>query len=219
MVGRGRAHQALPLESRGALDILLTPRPQLSKDRNRYVYYPGLRRGPGIRVAQHPQPLVHDRGRAGGRPGRRERRALRSGARFGGHALYLKDGTLKYVYNWVGEFEQMIESSEPIPTGHVVVSATFEKEGDAMPTEGTLTLHIRDQAVGSARIKTQPGKFSLTGEGLNVGKDGGEPVTDDYPGTSPWALTGATAKRAIVDVSGEPFVDLAKEAVAIFARE
>ena len=51
-----------------------------------------------------------------------------------------------------------------------------------MPTEGTLTLHIRDQAVGSARIKTQPGKFSLTGEGLNVGKDGGEPVTDDYPG-------------------------------------
>ena len=88
-----------------------------------------------------------------------------------------------------------------------------------MPTEGTLTLHIREQAVGSARIKTQPGKFSLAGEGLNVGKDGGEPVTDDYPGSYPWPLTGAKVTKAIVDVSGEPFVDLAKEAVAIFARE
>jgi arylsulfatase A-like enzyme len=213
------AHQALPLESRGALEILLTPRPQLSKDRNQYVYYPGCAEvpesvSPNIRNRSYTiaVELEVDQADAGGV-------LFAQGARFGGHALYLKDGKLKYVYNWVGELEQMIESSAPLPTGHVVVSATFDKEGDAMPTEGTLTLHIRDQAVGSARIKTQPGKFSLTGEGLNVGKDGGEPVTDDYPGSSPWALTGARVTKAVVDVSGEPFVDLAKEAVAIFARE
>ena len=51
-----------------------------------------------------------------------------------------------------------------------------------MPTEGTLTLYIDDEKVGEGKIKTQPGKFSLAGEGLNVGKDGAEPVTDDYPG-------------------------------------
>jgi arylsulfatase len=28
------------------------------------------------------------------------------GARFGGHALYLEDGRLKYVYSWVGMFDQ-----------------------------------------------------------------------------------------------------------------
>ena len=104
------------------------------------------------------------------------------GARFGGHALYVKDGKLKYVYNWVGEFEQIVESTTPVPTGECVLSASFEKEGDAMPTEGTLTLYIDDEKVGEAKIKTQPGKFSLAGEGLNVGKEGGEPVTDDYPG-------------------------------------
>ena len=39
------------------------------------------------------------------------------GARFGGHALYIKDRKLKYVYNFVGDVEQIIESAEPLPTG------------------------------------------------------------------------------------------------------
>ena len=34
-------YQALPLENRNALEILTTERPQLSKPRNRYIYYPG----------------------------------------------------------------------------------------------------------------------------------------------------------------------------------
>jgi hypothetical protein len=73
--------------------------------------------------------------------------------------------------------------------------------------------------VGEARIKTQPGKFSIAGEGLNIGKDTAEPVSDDYPGESPWPFVGGTIERAFVDVSGEPFVDLASEAAAAFARD
>jgi arylsulfatase len=88
-----------------------------------------------------------------------------------------------------------------------------------MPAEGTLTLHIGGEAVGEGRIKTQPGKFSVAGEGLNIGRDGGEPVTDDYPGDTPWAFVGGTIHKAIIDVSGEPFVDLAREAAAAFARD
>ena len=88
-----------------------------------------------------------------------------------------------------------------------------------MPAEGTLTLHIGDRAIGEGTIKTQPGKFSLAGEGLNLGKDGGEPVTDDYPGDAPWAFVGGTIHKAAVDVSGEAFVDLAAEAKAAFARD
>jgi hypothetical protein len=66
--------------------------------------------------------------------------------------------------------------------------------------------------VGRGHIKTQPGKFSIAGEGLNVGKDGAEAVSDDYPGQAPWPFTGGTIRRATVDVSGQPFVDLAAEA-------
>jgi arylsulfatase len=39
------------------------------------------------------------------------------GSRFGGHALYIKDDRLHYVYNWVGSIEQKIVASKDVPTG------------------------------------------------------------------------------------------------------
>ena len=59
----------------------------------------------------------------------------------------------------------------------------------------------------------------LAGEGLNVGKEGAEPVTDDYPGSYPWAFVGGTIHHASVDVAGDPWVDLEKEVIAAFARD
>jgi arylsulfatase len=44
-------------------------------------------------------------------------------------------------------------------------------------------------------------------------------VTDDYPGPAPWSFTGGTIHRAVVDVSGQPFVDLAAEARMAFMRD
>jgi arylsulfatase len=212
-------YQAFPLENRNAVEILTTERPQLAKPRDRYVYYPG-----GSEIPESVAPNIRNRSytlaveatidteEAGGV-------LFAQGARFGGHALYVKDRKLKYVYNFVGLEEQIVESDEAIPTGRHVFSASFEREGNSMPTEGTLTLHIGQDKVGEDRIKTQPGKFSLAGEGLNVGKDGGEPVTDDYPGEAPWAFAGGTIHKAAVDVSGESFVDLAREAAAAYARD
>ena len=212
-------YQALPLESRDALTILGTERPQLSKPRTRYVYYPG-----GAEVPESVAPNIRNRSytiaaevnvdttQASGI-------LFSQGSRFGGHALYVKAGKLKYVYNWVGELIQVIESAEPVPTGHVVLSATFEKEGTSFPTEGQLSLHIREQKVGEGTIRTQPGKFGLGGGGLVVGRSGAEPITDDYPGERPWAFVGGTIRRILIDVSGESFVDLASEARAAFARQ
>lgn len=212
-------YQGLPLESRDALAILGVERPQLAKPRSRYIYYPGCGEVPesvAVSVRNRSYTIAAEldvtSAHANGV-------LFAQGARFGGHALYVKDGILKYVYNFAGMFEQVVEATEPLPLGHVWVSASFDKEGDGMPTEGTLTLHIRDADVGSARIKTQPGKFSLAGEGLNVGRDGGEAVTDDFPGSSPWAFTGGTIAQVAVDVSGDQFIDLAREAQAMFARE
>ena len=53
------------------------------------------------------------------------------------------------------------------------------------------------------------------GEGLNVGRDPGEPVTDDYAGAHPYPFTGGTIKEAVVDVSGEQYVDFELEALAM----
>jgi hypothetical protein len=73
--------------------------------------------------------------------------------------------------------------------------------------------------VGEGRIRTQPGKFSLAGDGLCVGRDSSDPVTNDYPGAAPRSFTGGTINRVAIDVSGEPYVDLEREAVAMMARE
>jgi arylsulfatase len=198
---------------------LTTERPQLAKDRSRYVYYPHAAEipesvAPNFRNRSYSIAVEADIDSADAAGV-----LFAQGSRFGGHALYIKDGLLKYVYNFVGQFEQIVVSTEQIQSGHAVFSASFEREGDGMPAEGTLTLHIGDREVGSGKIKTQPGKFSIAGEGLNVGKDGGEAVTDDYPGSSPWAFTGGTVGRCVIDVSGTPFVDLAQEAAMAFSRD
>ncbi|MBO0729840.1 MAG: arylsulfatase [Acidimicrobiaceae bacterium] len=212
-------YQGLPLNDKSMEELLVEDRPQVAPARDRYIYYPDAAEAPesaavnirnrsySISVEAH----IDSEDAAGV--------LFSHGARFGGHALYLKDRTLKYVYNFVGSKAQTIEGSRPIPTGDVVLSAAFTKVGDTMPTSGTLALYINDEKVGEGQIATQPGWFSLAGEGLNVGKDPASPVTDDYPGTSPYPLIGGTIKQAVVDVSGQPFVDLETEAVAVLARE
>ena len=141
------------------------------------------------------------------------------GSRFGGHALYVTGGKLKYVYNWLGVNVQTVEADEPIPTGHVYLSASFDRENTELPAQGTLSVYIRDEKVGEQAIMTQPGKFGLGGGGLMIGRSGPEQITDDYAGEAPWAFVGGSIKRVLIDVSGEPFSDLAQEARAAFAQQ
>jgi arylsulfatase A-like enzyme len=213
-------YNGLPLTDMLAVEVLADPtRPQVAPPRDRYVYYPDTAEVPetaSVNIRNRSYSIAVevevDSEDAGGV-------LFSHGARFGGHALYVKDRKLKYVYNFVGSKEQVVESSKEIPTGNVILGATFVREGDSMPTTGTLSLFIDDEKVGEGTIMTQPGNFSLVGEGLNVGKDPAEPVTRDYPGSSPYAFTGGTIKQAIVDVSGEQYVDLEKEALALMKRE
>jgi arylsulfatase len=101
----------------------------------------------------------------------------------------------------------------------MLLSAAFVRENNVLPAAGTLSLYINDEKVGEGKIITQPGNFSLVGEGLNVGIDPGVPVTGDYAGTAPYKYTGGKIFRVIVDVSGEPYVDFEMEAQKAFARD
>ena len=67
--------------------------------------------------------------------------------------------------------------------------------------------HSSDSPLGSVRA------------GEVASFEGGEAITDDYPGAMPWIFTGGTIKRVAVDISGEPCVDLEREAVAMLSRE
>ena len=117
----------------------------MAKPRDRYIYYPDCRRGARIGSGQHPQPLAtRSRPRWTSTTPEAAGVLFSHGARFGGHSLYVKDGKLKYVYNFVGEQEQMIDSAEPTPTGKVLLSAAFVRENNELPTLGNAdALHQR----------------------------------------------------------------------------
>jgi hypothetical protein len=216
------ANRAFPLDDRSAFEIFMTPRPLLSPPRDRYIYYPGLADVPESQAVN-----IRNRSYTIGvqidipAPGA-QGVLFAHGARFGGHALYVKDNRLHYVYSFVGSFEQKVVADTDLPTGeNLILSASFDKDGEDPPgvATGILSLYHGDKKVGEARIKTQPGKFVIGGEGLCVGRDSGAGVTDDYPGVLPWPFTGGTIKRVAVDVSGDPYIDLEREAQAMLMRE
>jgi arylsulfatase A-like enzyme len=213
----GKYH-GLPLLEVTAVEALAAPRPQPSKPRQRYIYYPDC--------AEVPESVaVNIRGRSYNiavevdiQKEEAEGVLFAHGGRFGGHTLYIKDGKLNYVYNWLGEKQQKLTSSTNIPTGKCILGVRFRKEGqEGTSAAGMAALYINNEKVAEAKIQTQPGNFSLTGEGLNVGQDGGQPVSGDYE--SPFEFKGGVIKQVTVDVSGEPFRDLEKELQGMLARD
>ncbi|HKA82505.1 MAG TPA: arylsulfatase, partial [Acidimicrobiales bacterium] len=144
----GKYH-GLPLLDRTAVEVLADPsRPQVAPPRDRYVYYPDAAEVPesaAVNIRNRSYTIavgvdVESEDAAGV--------LFSHGARFGGHALYVKDRKLRYVYNFVGTNVQTVESTKEIPTGEAVLSAEFVKESDGLPTTGTLSLFINDEKVG-----------------------------------------------------------------------
>ena len=214
------ANSAFPLDDRSAVEIVTTPRPQLTAPRNRYRYYPDT-------AAVPEQQAVNTRNRsftigalvdipAPGAQGV----LFAQGSRFGGHTLYIRDNRLCYVNNFVGMLEQRIVGDTDLPTGkNLILSAEFVKDGEERPgtATGVLSLYVGDKKVGEGHIKTQPGIFGV-GSGVTVGRSA-RAVTSDFPGQRPWRFSGGTLKFVAVDVSGEPYVDLERQAEAMLMQE
>jgi arylsulfatase A-like enzyme len=209
----------LPLDDRSPREQLTKERPQPGAPRDRYVYYPGTAEIPES-VAVNVRRRSFTIAAAVELTERAEGVLYVQGGIAGGHALFIQDGRLHYVYNWLGERLQEISSADPLAPGRHVLSAEFQKTGEDEATKsatGTLTLYVDEEAVGSNAIMTQPGNFSLTGDGLTVGRDSGSPVTSSY--RPPNAFSGGTIERVVVDVSGDSYIDHEKEVVAWLARD
>lgn len=112
------------------------------------------------------------------------------GGRFGGYSFYMKDQKLYYTYNFVGDYIETLESSEPVPEGKVTVSFQFE----LMPlgpdyTRGMGSLFINGKKVAEKMIAvTNPGPFGFL-DSFDIGSDTVTPVAPDLYG-SPYAFTG-----------------------------
>ncbi|MBD8487345.1 hypothetical protein IFO69_01155 [Echinicola sp. CAU 1574] len=73
-----------------------------------------------------------------------------------------------------------------------------------------MKLYIDEDVVDEGPMKTQPAKFTLSGDGLCVGYDSGDAVSSQYE--SPGTFKGGTIGGVGVTVEGKAYVDLEAEA-------
>jgi arylsulfatase len=92
-----------------------------------------------------------------------------------------------------------------------------EKAGPHHESLGKARLYVNDKVVAEGPMKTQPGKFTLSGDGLCVGYDSGDAVSKEYK--SPGTFKGGTIFGVGVTVEKKQYKDLEKEAEAAFNRD
>jgi hypothetical protein len=150
---------------------------------------------------------------------------LSQGGDAGGYTLYMKDGRLRFLYNYVG-----LDRRGPRPLrsvgrerradgGRHVLRYEFEPTGapdiqNGKGTPGRGELYIDGKLVGASDFPhTTPLFFEL--EGLSCGFDFGAPAAEYDP---PFPFTG-TIRQVSVDLAGELISDDEAELRLLMARQ
>jgi arylsulfatase len=103
---------------------------------------------------------------------------IAQGGRFGGWALYVKDGVAAYDYNFLGMQRFTVSSSSKLTPGKHTIKFDFAYDGGGLGKGGMGTLYIDGKKVGEGRIEhTQAGIFSAD-ETADIGIDLAAPVVE-----------------------------------------
>lgn len=105
---------------------------------------------------------------------------LCQGGRFAGWSLYMKDGRVSFVHNWVDKDYYTITAPEVLPVGKATIRFEFDYDGGEPGSGGKGTISVNGKNVAEGRIeKTVPFLFSAD-ETVDVGMDNATPVTKEY---------------------------------------
>jgi arylsulfatase len=207
----------LPLDDRSARELLTVERPSEEAVRERYLYYPGTSpvpegvavntRGRSYKILANVE--ITDANCSGV--------IFAHGSRFGGHAMFIKDKKLHYVYNFLGIKPEQQFVSQELKPGKCTLGMEFirEKGGKYGESRGTTKLYVNDKVVAEGPMKTQPGKFTLSGDGLCIGRDSGDAVSQGYK--TPGTFKGGTIEVVGVTVEKTQYLDLEKMAQVAMA--
>ena len=208
----------LPLDDRGALEVLGMERPSEEPPRERYIYYPDTApvpegvaaniRGRSYKIIADVE--ITDPDAAGV--------IFEMGSRFGGHVMFIKDGKFHYVYNFLGIQPEQVFVSPPLEPGKYALGMEFirEKAGPYQESIGTTKLYVNDQVVAEGPMRTQTGKFGLGG-GQRVGYQAGDAVSGLY--RTPGEFHGGEILGVGITTEKAQYLDLEKEAQRAFMRD
>jgi len=212
-------YDVMPVDGSG-LARMIAEKPLVAAPRDRYVYMPGTQSVPffaGPRILNRPHSItadveIPDTGAEGV--------LLCQGSAAGGYSLFIKEGRLHYVHNYVGRRLHRVTSPEPVPPGPHELRFEFEPTGKpdlahGRGAPGRLQLYVDGELVAQQQAPvTTP--FTLNPGATTCGANPGSPVTPDYP--SPFRFTG-TLNKVVVDVSGELTKDSESEMRMAMARQ
>ncbi len=197
------------------------PRPQITADRSRYIYFPGTQSIPAsvavsVLNRSHVIAAMVDIPKDGA-----EGVLLAHGGSYGGYSLFVQDNKLHYIHNYAGIEEMHLVSSEDVPKGRAVLSYQFEVTGkpdieNGKGTPGIGKLFINKKMVCKQELPVTMPILMALGEGLTCGYDSATAASHLYK--NPFAFTGVI-HRVIVDVSGERIEDHEAEIQAALARQ
>ena len=212
-------YDVMPIDGSGLLRMM-GEKPLVALPRDRYVYFPNTQSVPFFaapRLLNRPHSITADVDipESGA-----EGVLLCQGTAAGGYSLFVKDGTLHYVHNYVARDVFRVASDQPVTPGKHELRFEFEPTGDmdllqGHGAPGRFQLYIDGALVGDTDVPyTTPIAFNPGA--LTCGANPGSPITDDYPG--PFRFTG-TLHSVTVDVSGELITDDEAEMKLHLARQ
>jgi len=175
-------HNVLPLDDRTfeRFNAAIAGRPDLMGDRTSLTLYEGMagiteNTFINVKNRSHTITAEVEIPQGGG-----EGVILCQGGRFAGWSLYMKEGKVSYVHNWMDKEYYTISSPESLPAGEATIHYEFAYDGGDAGSGGTGTISVNGKKVAEGRIeKTVPFLFSAD-ETADVGLDNATPVTQDY---------------------------------------
>lgn len=141
------------------------------------------------------------------------------GSRFGGYTLFVKDGKLNFVYNFLGiPPEQKLSCNAPKKGKHII-GVEFNKEsiGKNLEAHGQMKLFVDAKEMAGGAFRTQTGHYALCGEGLCIGYDSGDAVSKEYK--PKFEFTGGEIIKVIYNIGADKYVNLERQFDARMARD
>jgi arylsulfatase A-like enzyme len=184
-------YNVLPLDSRGTMRFA-DERPQITPSRETYVYFPGTQVVPenvAAKVLNRAHTITVDVEIAHGDEGV----LVCHGSNVGGYTLFVQNGSLHYVHNYVGAKELHVASQQPITAGKHALRYEFEPSGppdlmNGKGTAGTAKLFVDGDQVREAELDVTVPLALGIGGGLAVARNPGSTISQMY--SPPFPFTG-----------------------------
>jgi arylsulfatase len=174
-------YDVLPLDDRSAERVNpdLAGRPSLIRGTSQ-LFFPGMGRLSENSVVSIKNKSFSITAEVDVPPAGAEGVIIAQGGRFGGWAVYAKDGHLKFVYNVLGIHEFATTADVRIPEGGHQVRMEFAYDGGGLAKGGDVTLYHDGEAVGTGRVEATQAMVFSADETTDIGYESGTTVSADY---------------------------------------